>query len=151
MADLSWVFTLCQKLFSVLGIWWKSRKKRFLTSGNFDSRISKCCLSFEDVLGHLFGRLDISPHCETRLRFLSFFSTWHPFPPLWIIRPIASFSMGPSVQKYSSRKMAYASNHLLLCPLNPQKVVGVQVNPPAGSLFLHFIFPFFFFLFQVIY
>lgn len=41
--------------------------------------------------------------------------------------------------------MAYASNHLLLCPLNPQEMVGVQVNPPTGSLSLHFIFPFFFF------
>lgn len=40
--------------------------------------------------------------------------------------------------------MAYASNHLLLCSLNPQEMVGVQVNPPAGSLSLHFIFPFFF-------
>lgn len=151
VADLSWVFTLCQKLFSVLGIWWKSRKKRFLTSGNFDSRISKCCPS-----RGCFGSL--------------VWKTWY-IPTLWDTVEVPLFLFHLASLSSTMDNMIYSLfQHGSLCAENipPERWLMPQItfccvrsahrkwwecrltHLQVPSFYIS-SFLFFFFLFQVIY
>lgn len=81
-----------------------------------------------------------SPRCEPRLRLVSSFSIRLPFPPLWIIQPIASFSRGPFGQKTSLQRAGLSLKSPSVVSTQPMGNGGSAGSPRTPSLyFLSFL------------